>query len=74
MLRLTFPPRWRYDVLRGLDYFRAAAAPADERLTDAVEIVVSKRGRDGRWPLQQPHPGKGWFEMERPRQPSRWNT
>lgn len=74
MLRLTFPPRWRYDILRGLDYFRAVGADRDERLADAVGVVDSKRGRDGRWLLQQPHPGMVWFEMEQPRQPSRWNT
>jgi hypothetical protein len=74
MTRLSFPPRWRHDILRGLDYFRAAAAPADERLTDAVDAVVGKRRRDGRWPLQQRYPGRTWFEMEQVGQPSRWNT
>ncbi len=74
MRRLSFPPRWRHDVLRGLDYFRAAQAPTDERLTDAVEVVVGKRRGDGRWPLQQRYPGRTWFEMEQVGQPSRWNT
>ncbi len=75
LLRLTFPPRWRYDILRGLDLFRAAGAPGDERLADALDIVGSKRAPDGRWPLEQPpHRGLVWFEMEKPRQPSRWNT
>jgi hypothetical protein len=32
MLRLTFPSHWRHDVLRGIDHFRAAAAPWDDRL------------------------------------------
>jgi hypothetical protein len=74
LLRLPFPPRWHYDVLRGLDHFRAAAAPRDERLTDAIEVVGAKRARDGRWPLHAPYPGAVWFEMERPGPPSRWNT
>lgn len=74
MLRLTFPPRWRHDVLRALDHFRAAGAHRDERLTDAVEAVRAKRGRDGRWTLQRPHPGAVWFELERTGEPSRWNT
>jgi hypothetical protein len=74
MLRPTFPPRWRHDVLRGLDHFRAAAAPRDERLADAICVILSKRDRDGRWPLWQPHPGVVWFDLERPGQPSRWNT
>lgn len=74
MLRLSFPPRWRHDVLRGLDYFRSAAAPADERLSDGVAVLIGKRRRDGRWPLQQRYPGRTWFEMERVDEPSRWNT
>ncbi|HEU5474916.1 MAG TPA: hypothetical protein VFV67_30100 [Actinophytocola sp.] len=74
MLRLTFPPRWRYDVLRGLDYFRAANASRDARLEDAIGVILSRRGRDGRWPVPAPHPGAVWFDLEQPGQPSRWNT
>ncbi len=74
MLRLSFPPRWRHDVLRCLDYFRSANAPKDERLTDAIGVLVAKRRADGRWPLQQRHPGRTWFEMEEVGGPSRWNT
>ncbi len=74
MLRLTFPPRWRYDVLRALDYFRAAAAPRDERLADPIGVVLSKRDDSGRWPLRAPHPGAVWFDLEQPGKPSRWNT
>lgn len=74
MLRPTFPPRWRYDVLRSLDHFRSAAAPHDERLNEAIGVVVSKRRADGRWLASLPHPGAVWFQMERPSRPSRWNT
>lgn len=74
MLRLSFPPRWRHDVLRCLDYFQSAGAPRDDRLRDAIEVVASKRRRDGRWPLQQRYPGRTWFEMEKVGEPSRWNT
>lgn len=74
LLRLTFPPRWRYDVLRALDHFRAAAAVWDVRLADALDVVRSKRRPDGRWVLQRPHPGTVWFELERTGEPSRWNT
>ncbi len=74
MTRLSFPPRWRHDVLRSLDYFRAADAATDERLSDALDVVVRKRLPDGRWPLQQRYPGRTWFEMEQIGHPSRWNT
>ncbi len=73
-LRFSFPPRWHYDVLRGLDYFWSAGALRDDRLADAIEVVAGKRRVDGTWALQQRWPGETWFEMETVGEPSRWNT
>jgi hypothetical protein len=69
--RFSFPCYWHYDVLRALDYWRAFAW--DDRLSDAVELLVSKRRR-GTWTLQNKHRGRTWFDMETPGRPSRWNT
>jgi hypothetical protein len=74
MTRFSFPPRWHYDVLRGLDYFQACRAPRDPRLQDAIGLVLRRRRRDGRWTLQNRHAGRVHFEMEPVGQPSRWNT
>jgi Prenyltransferase and squalene oxidase repeat len=70
----AFPPRWHYDILRALDYFQAVNAPRDERLTEAIDIVRTRRRPDGRWPLQHHWKGKTYFELERVGAPSRWNT
>lgn len=72
--RLSFPPRWHYDVLRGLDHLRKAGAPWDDRCGDAIDLLTSKRRSDGTWPLQHRHTGKVWFDMEKHGGPSRWNT
>jgi hypothetical protein len=72
--RFSFPPRWHHDVLRTLDCFRASGASYDERLDDPVGVVLRKRRTDGRWVLQNRHPGKTFFEMEQAGRPSRWNT
>jgi hypothetical protein len=73
--RFSFPPRWHYDVLRGLDYLRSAGASPDERMDEAIALVESKRSKDGRWPLQNHHKGSEHFVMEPgPGKPSRWNT
>ncbi|HME01321.1 MAG TPA: hypothetical protein VKM93_28920 [Terriglobia bacterium] len=72
--RFSFPPRWHYDILRALDYFQAVNAPCDPRLTEAIEIVRSRQGKDGRWPAQHSYPGKTYFQLERVGAPSRWNT
>jgi len=74
MTMLSFPSRWKYDILRALDYFRLEKLPYDNRMDDAFEILFKKRRRDGTWPLQAKHPGKTHFEMEKPGKPSRWNT
>jgi hypothetical protein len=74
LTRFSFPPRWHYDVLRGLDYFQEARAERDERLEEAIILLRKKRRGDGRWPLQNRHPGRVFFEMEKPGKPSRWNT
>ena len=73
-LRPAFPPRWHYDILRGLDYFRSVDAPRDERLEDAIEVLRDKRRPDGRWNLEHRFRGKVFFEIERLGRPSRWNT
>lgn len=72
--RLSFPPRWHYDILRALDYFQAVDAPRDPRLAESVELVRGKARRDGRWTLENIHGGRTFFELERRGSPSRWNT
>ena len=74
MTRLSFPPRWRYDILRGLDFFAAVDSPWDDRFTDALAVLAGRQRRDGRWPVQQKHAGLVWFDMEKTGGPSRWNT
>ncbi|HSK06941.1 MAG TPA: hypothetical protein VK990_05425 [Acidimicrobiia bacterium] len=71
----SFPTYWHYDVLRGLDYLRSAGVAPDERCTEAIALVESKRGPDGRWLLENTHPGRVHFDMEEgDGKPSRWNT
>lgn len=70
----SFPTQWYYDVLRGLEHFRAAGAAPDPRLAEAVDLVRSRRRPDGRWLLDTTHPGLAWFAMESDGQPSRWIT
>lgn len=74
MTRLSWPSRWRYDILRALDYFQKANLPYDPRMDDALQLLCAKRKTDGRWLLQAKHPGAVHFDMEKPGQPSRWNT
>jgi hypothetical protein len=71
----SFPPRWYYDILRSLDYFRSTGADPDDRCSEAIDLVANRRDRTGRWPLENTHQGPTPFEMEGPDGfPSRWNT
>jgi hypothetical protein len=73
--RFAFPTWWHYDVLRGLEYLRGAGVAPDERVAEAIDLVASKRGGDGRWPLETRHPGEMPVETdEGVGRPSRWNT
>ncbi|WP_183061686.1 hypothetical protein [Motilibacter peucedani] len=74
-LQFSFPTRWHYDVLRGLEHFRAAGDPPDERTSEALELVRAKQQPDGRWLLEGTHPGPVPFALEDgDGLPSRWNT
>jgi hypothetical protein len=72
---LSFPTRWRYDVLRALEYFRSAGAAPDARMDEAIYLLRSKQQPDGTWLLENTHPGKVHFALEDgDGRPSRWNT
>lgn len=81
-MRFAFPPRWRYDVLRGLDYLRSAVVEPDDRVSEAIGLVAGKRDADGRWRREYPEHAPTWdlegqehFDMDVDEgRPSRWNT
>jgi hypothetical protein len=73
-MKLPYPSRWKYDILRALDYFQYAQIPYDNRMDDALEHLMKKKRKDNRWNVQARHPGKIHFEMEKAGKPSRWNT
>ena len=74
-LRFAFPPFWHYDVLRGLDYLRNAGITPDNRVSDAIEIVMKRPHQNGRWPLNLLHPEYIPLQMETDvGGASRWNT
>ena len=61
MLMLSYPSRWKYDILRALDYFHFAGVKYDERMRDALDVVIKKRRKDHKWPVQAKHPGQTHF-------------
>ena len=73
-LMLSFPGRWRYDILRCLDYFQSINLLYDKRMDAALNILIKKRRKNGKFPVQQKYPGLVHFDMEQIGHDSRWNT
>lgn len=74
MTLFSYPPRWRYDVLRGLYHFAQRKLEYDDRMASATTLIEKKRSSEGYWTLQNRHPGKVFFHMEKVGKPSRWIT
>jgi len=73
-LKLSYPYRYRYDVLRVLEYFATAKSPYDIRMQPALDWLRSKRREDGCWYLENIHKGNIHLEMETKGRPSRFIT
>lgn len=72
---VSFPTRWHYDILWALDYLRRSGVDPDERLSEALDLMASRRRSDGTWQMDHVHEGTDHFEMEgRVGEPSRWIT
>ncbi len=73
-LKLSLPYRYRYDVLRVLEYFASERIPYDDRMAPAVTWLRDKRKASGRWLLENVHRGNQHFELEEKQGPSRFIT
>ena len=74
-LKVGFPYSWNYDVVRVLDYLRDARPEPDERMSEALDIVESKRDPNGRWRLDHAYHDQLLVDLgEREGEPSRWIT
>jgi hypothetical protein len=73
-LKLSYPSRWKYDILRALDYFQFTGKEWDKRMIDATDVLLKKRTMKGTWNMQAAHPGQVHFVMEKAGKSSRWNT
>lgn len=68
-LKFAFPVRWKYDVLRCLDFFREAKIEYDERMEEGIEILERSMGKNGRCKGHS-QPGREYYKIER----DKWNT
>jgi hypothetical protein len=62
------------DVLRNAEVLVALGHGKDRRLHGLRDLILSKRGADGRWPLEYSYAGKTWFDLGPKRAPNKWVT
>jgi len=73
-LKLSFPWFYGYSILRGLDVLTKLGYVKDERLRDAVEILLQKRQGNGTWILEGAPIGRMQTNIEAKGKPSKWIT
>ena len=73
-LKLGFPYFYGYNILRGLDILTKLGYIEDERLNDAVEVLLRKRRPDGKWILESSPKGRMQTNIEVVGRPSKWIT
>jgi hypothetical protein len=73
-LKLSFPWFYRYNILRGLDVLTKLGYVEDERLDDALQLLLQKRRPDGKWILESAPTGRMQANLETVGKPSKWIT
>ncbi len=72
--RFGYPVAYVTDVLQTLEVLTALGYGGDARLRPALELLLSKRDKQGRWRMEYTYNGKMWVEIERKGEPSKWVT
>ena len=73
-LTLSFPWFYGYNILRGLDVLTRLGYVKDERLSDAIEVLLRKRQKTGTWILESTPVGRMHINIEAKDKPSKWIT
>ncbi|MFB0558514.1 MAG: nitrogen fixation protein NifH [Candidatus Bathyarchaeia archaeon] len=71
--RFGFPLFYQSDALEVLDVLTRIGI-RDERMQDALDLVLGAQGPDGRWLLKNTYNGKMWCDIEVKNKTSRWIT
>jgi hypothetical protein len=72
--KFGYPIAYVTDVLQILEVLVALGYGGDARLTNALNLLLSKQDQHGRWPLEYTYNGKTWVDIEEKGKPSKWVT
>jgi hypothetical protein len=67
-------PQFFYDILRGLSVICKADLANDERIDEALRILLEKQQADGRWVLESSPISRMQTNLEQKAKPSKWIT
>lgn len=69
-----YPMGYVTDVLQVLEALAILGYGRDPRLANALELVLSKQDKQGRWKMEYTYNGKMWADIEEKGRPSKWVT
>jgi hypothetical protein len=72
--KLSYPYRYKYNVLRVLEYLANAKIPYDDRMFDALNWLNNKQKSEGVWYLENIYIGNTHFKVEEKNKASRFIT
>jgi hypothetical protein len=72
-LNLCFP-QFFYDILRGLAVLTKLGHSSDERIDDALKVILKKRNEAGKWSMECNYSGRLHGTIETMGKPSKWMT
>lgn len=73
-LKLHFPWFAWYDFLRGLCALTKLGYTRDERMSDALDLLLEKQNQEGKWILESTPSGRMHTSIETKGRPSKWVT
>lgn len=72
--KFGFPVFYITDLLQIIEALVQLGYGNDPRLQNAIDIIINKRGKDGRWPLEFSYKDKTWLDFGELKKPNKWVT
>ena len=72
-LNFGFPTLWKIDALEMLGVL-AKLGYRDERMQEAIDLVISKQDAQGRWKMEKSYNNRLIVSLEKDGKPSKWIT
>lgn len=72
--KLGFPVFYVTDILQIIEALCLLGYGQDERLRNAIDLVLEKQDDQGRWALEYDYAGKTWVDFGPKKEPNKWVT